>query len=355
MAKFSVIIPVYNTESLLLIRCLESLKQQTYTHYELLLIDDGSKKECAELIDELAMDIPSCNVIHTKNNGVSVARNIGIDSSRGEYVVFVDADDIVSPYMLEEMNDCIIRYNYPDIVYGMVRRSYDVPSNASARSNHNNHFLLDEENKKKLSRQMIALHEKDFFDNNSNYVSRGPIARAIKRHIVAVNRFPEGLNLGEDGIWNLMILTKIDTAVVMKSVWYYYLINENSASNGYDENIVGHMRAYLNKLNEVCGGDSDLHATIYSQTLNIMCNLLKMKFAHSQYGGTNKQANIEYRKSIKKDEFVRYEKLYIIVRLSIKDIMKYLFFCINKYPVYLYKSIRLIRTFFRKASFIDNT
>ena len=93
--KISVIVPVYNVERYLR-RCIDSILAQTFTDFELLLIDDGSKDSSGEICDEYAAKDSRIIVFHKENGGVSSARNVGLDNVRGEWVAFVDADDKIS-------------------------------------------------------------------------------------------------------------------------------------------------------------------------------------------------------------------------------------------------------------------
>lgn len=92
--KISVIVPVYNVEKYLR-RCIDSILAQTFTDFELLLIDDGSKDSSGEICDEYARNDERVRVFHKENGGVSSARNLGLDNAKGEWVSFVDADDII--------------------------------------------------------------------------------------------------------------------------------------------------------------------------------------------------------------------------------------------------------------------
>lgn len=97
--KVSVIVPVYNVEKLLQ-RCFDSILAQTFTDFELLLIDDGSKDKSGEICDGYAAKDSRIRVFHKQNEGVSTARNLGIDKAQGEWIYFVDSDDIVLPSAL---------------------------------------------------------------------------------------------------------------------------------------------------------------------------------------------------------------------------------------------------------------
>ena len=98
----SVIVPVYRVEQYLG-RCVESLLAQTYENIEILLVDDGSPDNCPVMCDDYAARYEKIRVFHQENKGLSGARNTGIDNARGEYLAFVDSDDLWSPYFLESL------------------------------------------------------------------------------------------------------------------------------------------------------------------------------------------------------------------------------------------------------------
>lgn len=96
MSKISIVVPVYGVEQYLE-ECVDSLINQTFKDIEIILVDDGSPDNCGSICDAFATRYPQIRVIHQENSGLSVARNIGIDSSSGEYICFVDSDDMVAP------------------------------------------------------------------------------------------------------------------------------------------------------------------------------------------------------------------------------------------------------------------
>lgn len=96
----SVIIPVYNTEKYLK-ACLESVLLQTWSPLEVILIDDGSTDRCKEILASYAEQNSNFVVVYKENEGVSKARNIGLQKARGDYIAFCDSDDVMSPQMLE--------------------------------------------------------------------------------------------------------------------------------------------------------------------------------------------------------------------------------------------------------------
>lgn len=102
MPQISVIVPVYNAERYLH-RCVDSILSQTFSNFELLLINDGSKDSSGAICDEYAAKDPRVRVFHKENGGVSSARNLGLDNACGEWIAFVDSDDWISENYLESM------------------------------------------------------------------------------------------------------------------------------------------------------------------------------------------------------------------------------------------------------------
>lgn len=100
--QVSVIVPIYKAEKTLL-RCLDSLKAQTFKDFEVLMVDDGSPDRCGEMIDEYAGKDSRFKAYHKPNGGVSSARQFGIDRACGEYTIHADPDDWVEPAMLEDL------------------------------------------------------------------------------------------------------------------------------------------------------------------------------------------------------------------------------------------------------------
>ena len=100
MSEISIIVPVYNVENYLK-KCVESILSQTFTDFELLLVDDGSTDSSGEMCDELKRLDERIKVIHKENGGLSSARNAGIDVAKGKYLTFVDSDDYIDTHMLE--------------------------------------------------------------------------------------------------------------------------------------------------------------------------------------------------------------------------------------------------------------
>ena len=107
MCEISVIIPVYNKQDYIA-KTLDSVLDQTFSDFEILLIDDGSTDGSGRICDELSSLDERIKVFHTKNCGVSAARNLGIRKAAGKYISFIDADDCIDKTFLEKLHDSII-------------------------------------------------------------------------------------------------------------------------------------------------------------------------------------------------------------------------------------------------------
>lgn len=113
--KLSIIIPVYQTQDTI-DRCIESILQQSFTDYEIILIDDGSDYECSQLCDKYPQKDRRITTIHKENGGLSDARNTGIKHSKGEYITFIDSDDAIQNDTLQALMDEINKYPETDVL-----------------------------------------------------------------------------------------------------------------------------------------------------------------------------------------------------------------------------------------------
>ena len=121
--EVSIIVPVYKVEDYLE-RCVKSVLAQTYTDFELILVDDGSPDRCGEMCDVFAKDDSRIHVIHKKNGGVSDARNVGMDVARGQYLFFVDPDDYIYEQSIEKLHS-LIKDSDAQLAIGSVNNCFE--------------------------------------------------------------------------------------------------------------------------------------------------------------------------------------------------------------------------------------
>ena len=110
MCKVSIVVPIYNSEKELP-RCIDSILNQTFSDFELILINDGSKDGSLNILKEYEQKDKRVTVIDNENNGVSETRNIGIRRSSGDYIAFVDSDDYIESDMVEALVESVEQQN----------------------------------------------------------------------------------------------------------------------------------------------------------------------------------------------------------------------------------------------------
>lgn len=213
----SIIVPVYNAQKYIK-RCVESIVNQSYQKWELILIDDGSKDDSSLICDELKQTDSRILVVHTVNQGASAARNRGLDEAAGDYITFVDADDWVKPNHLEVLVnqidsdvDLCINSFIADLYYGSRPYQYkEVKTHENIESI--NAFFT------------ILLQHSQFLWN-----------KLFKSNIIKDNhiRFNTNISLGEDNIFILEYLNYIRGLSASSVCTYHYdQIDENPFSLG---------------------------------------------------------------------------------------------------------------------------
>ena len=207
----SVIVPVYNAADTVE-RCARSLFEQTYANYELIFVDDGSKDGSAEILDKLAQDRKRMKVIHQENAGAAAARNIGINKSSGDYICFVDSDDIVSPNYLRKMHG-VIEVSKADIACVQYATNRDIG------------FEL-------ITDGVTVYDSKMAIDSLLKMdIKNGPVAKLFKRDVVGKIRMPDS-PVAEDLAFNYKVFKRAERIAVNNSVLYSYNVKANSLSTG---------------------------------------------------------------------------------------------------------------------------
>lgn len=137
--KFSIIVPIYNVENYIL-KCLESINNQSYTNYEVILVNDGSPDNSARIIKKFIKDKNNFKYYNKENGGLSDARNYGLQYCTGDYLLFLDSDDYISNDLLLELNKAIEKNN-SDIIKYNIRFIYKNGNNRIMKKDnfYNNH------------------------------------------------------------------------------------------------------------------------------------------------------------------------------------------------------------------------
>ncbi len=211
MPKISVIVPVYKVEEYL-DRCVESILAQTFTDFELILVDDGSPDNCPAMCDEWATKDKRIRVIHKDNEGVSIARNMAVSIAKGQFVTFVDSDDAITQEYLTILWNGITKHN-ADIC---VATKIDIDSKTRPTTGISQTFDNCE-----AIRQYGFINDERF---------RAPWAKLIKKEIVLKHPFPTDRSYSEDMAIVYKWYFSANIIVDIQSQVYYYTINEEGVT-----------------------------------------------------------------------------------------------------------------------------
>lgn len=197
------IIPVYNVEKYLR-RCVDSVRNQTFSALEILLIDDGSKDSSGDICDAIAREDERITVKHVENRGVSVARNLGLDSCHGEYITFVDADD----YLEREFVEKLLEMMHRD------QTSVAVCANTTMH-------------------EMVKMHEcvidvETDFSYGTHVFWTVVWGKLYRREILEQLRFQEEISVGEDVLFFGYVLTRLSRLSYTDRELYHYMYNTDS-------------------------------------------------------------------------------------------------------------------------------
>ena len=226
--KISIIVPVYNAERFLY-RCIDSILAQTFTDFELLLIDDGSPDRSGEICDEYARKDSRIRVFHKENGGVSSARQMGIEVARGEYSIHVDSDD-----WIEE-----------DMLYCMYQKVID---------SGNDIVILDYyRNDKYMAEILPDNHIQAIYDMLSGKIRGVMWNKLVKHSLYKANNiaFPQNINFCEDVYVCALLYLYTDKIVHVPKAYYHYVDRIDSITRSLNKSIIIQRADFVNLISRV--------------------------------------------------------------------------------------------------------
>ena len=226
MPKFSIIIPVYNVEKYLK-KCLESIKNQSYKDYEVIIVNDGSTDKSKDILDEY-----DYKVINQKNQGLSVARNNGVKKAKGKYLIFVDSDDYIEKDYVEVLYNNLIKEDADLSCCSL----YEVFKNEiKNKSKKDKYYVMN-------SYETI---EKTFTDEGLNvYVWN----KLYKKELFKNIKFP--VNKNSEDIYVMHEIISSCKKIVYESIpKYYYVQRKNSIVNNINKINIDSIEASLHAVN----------------------------------------------------------------------------------------------------------
>lgn len=218
---FSIIIPIYNAERNLRC-CLDSVVGQKERDFELLLIDDGSKDNSGKICDDYADNYDYIRVIHKSNEGVSVARNTGIEHSRGKYLVFIDSDDYIADDYLSNFKNKMLSPN-PDVIVNT--RYFIVDENEIIREEA---YRISGKNIK-ATEMMELLLARDY--PSALWMS------AYSRELLIAHKLDEKIHFYEDLDFQISLVDSVDRIELNDVPGYYYRNGSTTHSKFTDRTI----------------------------------------------------------------------------------------------------------------------
>lgn len=258
MATLSIIVPVYNSENYLE-NTVQSVLQQNYTDYELILVNDGSKDNSWQLCQRLAAKDVRIRIFDKINGGVSSARNYGLEQANGKYIAFLDADD------------CVDREMYESLIALLEKIGADLTGCSVVKEAEYHPLTYKEEAFFSSDKPLELLTNKaDFIDSSLNKVYR--------REIIGDTRFDENIAYSEDKLFVAEIFLKAKRVALLPNKFYHYIQHGDSLSwqdtyDVWDGNYQVHRRIYekFQKLHV----DSEIQASAFRGYVMAIIALLR--------------------------------------------------------------------------------
>lgn len=238
---FSVIVPIYNVEKYL-VNCIESVLMQTFSDFELILVDDGSPDNCPVICDSYKEKDARIKVIHKQNGGLTSARRAGIKAAQGDYVFNLDSDDLIEPDILEcaykiikETNCEIVSFSYKWVKNG---RTVNITDDGIDEGLYNESDI----EKHILPRLLM--------DKNMGHISYYLSGKAVKREFLTPLQLnvSEKISLGEDLCCTVSCYLHAKSVYISKKQGYLYSVREDSLSKKFNTKQIGLIEDVINEI-----------------------------------------------------------------------------------------------------------
>jgi glycosyltransferase involved in cell wall biosynthesis len=251
--KISVVIPVYNVEKYLH-RCVDSILNQTFQEFEIILINDGSTDRSGQICDEYTKKDKRIRVLHKKNARVAAARNDGIKMAKGKYVSLIDSDDWIEPEMYQNMINKAEEMNLDFIMCDYKKKSNDYEDKRTQPIRGG--YYSRDDIKNELFPCLIMFDHIEFSPTISNWVC------LLKLEFLKTNNlfYDEDIHYCEDSIFGSKVLYNASNFYYLKNQHYYnYFYNPNSTTNTYNDKKWNSYLRINERLKKYFGSDLDFN------------------------------------------------------------------------------------------------
>lgn len=304
----SVVVPVYKIPDDYLRECLDSLVNQTLKNIQIILVDDGSPMPSnAQICDEYAAVHDNLEVIHKENEGVSVARNVGIDAAKGEWISFVDPDDWADETMFEQLLKAAQNSEtQPDIVV------CDTWVEMSNRTATNAFYSSGEQwqwNAETQTRTLLQVFGRNRYYNPPQIAIGVPWARIFRTSFIKEKdlRFEKDLRRMQDNVFSQYAFAQADVVVYSPKCLYHYRKFEQSTSNKYSPKAVEDFekvyRSTQKFLSWYQSDDERLEQGYYAKVVQGVQACFKFYYFHEQNPLSGRQKHAEIRALLSKDPY----------------------------------------------------
>ena len=275
---FSIIVPIYKVEKYIE-KCIDSILNQSFSDFELILIDDGSPDNCPGICDEYALSDSRVRVVHKKNGGLVNARKSGAELCRGKYVINIDGDDYIAEGALDIIANICQTNNVDVVCYGIERigNCKEIVHNAFDEALYDTPKLLD-----KIFCKLIYDWDKPFY---SFGIHPSLCNKAIKRdlYIKYQQMADSRISMGEDFMVTLPVILASNSIYVTDEIFYFYRGNSSSMVNNYRKTEFNELLYLLDYVKRYVSRDRDvfepqMDAYIYHRLNNIFtCESMSSK------------------------------------------------------------------------------
>lgn len=219
MPEISVIVPVYKVEEYL-DECITSILNQSFKDFELILVDDGSPDKCGQICDEYAVKDSRIKVVHQENRGLSAARNIGLDMMTGDYIAFIDSDDVVERCFLQILYDAIIKYDAELSCCKM--KTFESECSFDQAKMTGGFFSMS-------GREAALLQ---YRNDTQELIRASACGKLYAKHLFENSRFPEG-RIHEDQAIVPIVLSRAKKVVACPLMLYGYRVRQESIMHSH--------------------------------------------------------------------------------------------------------------------------
>ncbi len=292
--KVSIVIPCFNTPEEYITRALESVRSQSFRDFEVIVVDDGSDTAHSEVLARVCQPDTDIRLIRIPNSGVSSARNAGMKAARGEYLAFLDSDDVLAADFLERALHAAEETETDFIVGGLQEtEEADVPY-CPHRTGKPYYRICSGENLQQTAGLfLIGLRSRIAFPGG--YIGRGPYSRLVRTELAQRVPFDPELTIGEDLIWNLQILKESESVCFVRESWYAYRQNPHSAVHRYEPGLKEEYRKQIEKLTGLIDLTDDEMYAAYTDQIYEGLRLLWFRYLSSEKKDNPKN----YRKAVR--------------------------------------------------------